>query len=114
MNAQHDEQDQTKATAQYQILYWYDIPTQVRARGVGGRVKVRLGPRFMEAVNKAAMAARITGDDAYRQGFHWSRPAERPGAAQELAEAIANELEAQFATIAWREIARRLKQQHGA
>ena len=35
----------------YQILYWYEIPTQVRVREGRERVSKPLSPRFMEAVD---------------------------------------------------------------
>lgn len=48
----------------YQILYWYDIPVQVRVRDESGRVSKPLPQRFQTAVDNAAMQAGITGEDA--------------------------------------------------
>ena len=41
----------------YQVLYWHDIPLQVRAKGDGGRASVPLPDRFQEAVIDAAQGA---------------------------------------------------------
>ncbi len=95
--------------ATYQILYWHDIPTQVRVREGKERVSKPLAPSFMEAVDRVAMAARLTGDDAYQDGFHWSEPQERPGSAEEVVAAVAAELEAQFAAADWQDLIERLR-----
>ena len=86
----------------YQIMYWHDIPVQVRAGGRRDRVSVELPPRFQVAVDNAAMAAGLTGTDAYLEGFAWAEPQEREGSPAEVAAAVAAELEAQHATIDWR------------
>lgn len=91
--------------ASYQILYWHDIPVQVRARDGGGRSSKLLSPRFQDGVDNAAMAAGMTGSDAYTEGFHWGEAQERDGSAEAVATAVAAELEARFPTIPWRETA---------
>lgn len=93
----------------YQILYWYDIPTQVRVREGRERVSKPLSPRFMEAVDSAAMRARLTGADDYPRGFKWSEGRTRDGTPEEVVDAVVAELEAQYETIAWREMADRLR-----
>ncbi|RME84760.1 MAG: hypothetical protein D6775_04615 [Caldilineae bacterium] len=97
--------------AKYQILYWYEIPTQVRAKEGRNRFSVPLSDRFMETVDKTAMAARITGSDAYMRGFKWSEAREREGTPEEVARAVAAELEQQYQRIPWRDLARRLREQ---
>ncbi len=89
--------------AKYQILYWHDIPLQVRARDEGGRAGKPLSPRFLEAVDQAAMKAGITGQDAYTSGFHWTDPEERAGKAAEVAEQVAAEIEASLPKVNWRQ-----------
>ena len=93
----------------YQILYWHDIPVQVRARGAEGRANVKLPERFSTAVDDAAMAARQTDADAYTEGFHWTEPQECEGTADAVARAVAAELDAQFAEIDWRQTAATLR-----
>lgn len=88
--------------AKYQIMYWHDIPVQVRAGGRRDRVSIELPQRFLVAVDNAAMAAELTGTDAYLDGFHWGEPEEREGTPEAVANAVAAELDGQFAKIDWR------------
>jgi hypothetical protein len=50
---------------QYQIVYWRDIPAQVRLRRGDQRVARSLDPRFQEAIDEAAMQARTTSSEDY-------------------------------------------------
>ncbi|MEZ4768031.1 MAG: virulence factor [Caldilineales bacterium] len=95
--------------AQVQVLYWHDIPTQVRVREGRDRASQSLSPRFQEAIDNAAMAAGVTGSDAYTDGFHWEDAGERAGAPGETAAAVAAELEAAYPIIDWRAAAERLR-----
>ncbi|MCP4358670.1 MAG: hypothetical protein GY796_11685 [Chloroflexi bacterium] len=89
----------------YQILYWHDIPIQVRSGRRRNRVGKELSPRFQIAIDKAAMAANLTGTDAYLDGFVWSDQQERDGTAEEVVTAVIAELEAQHEQIDWRQTA---------
>jgi len=86
---------------QYQILYWHDIPLQVRARQGRQRVSHPLAARFQSAVDNASMEAGLTGDDDYMALLKWSDPEEREGDPDEVAAAIAAEIEAQYPRIDW-------------
>ncbi|MCP4168326.1 MAG: hypothetical protein GY759_20875 [Chloroflexi bacterium] len=90
---------------QYQILYWYDIPTQVRAKQGRTRSSQPLAPRFMEAVDRAAMKAGLSGSDGYMSGFRWSEAVDKEGTPKEVATAIAAEIEGQYPQIDWRKTA---------
>lgn len=89
----------------YQIMYWHDIPIQVRAGGRRERASIELPARFQEAVDSAAMAAKLTGTDGYLAGFNWSEPDERDGTPQEVARSVAAEIEARFPVVDWRKTA---------
>ncbi len=95
--------------ATYQIMYWYDIPIQVRAYDDEGRVSAPLPERFQQAIDNAAMAAGLTGSDAYMEQFCWSEKHEKAGTAQEVAEAIAADLDAKYPSIDWPKTAEALK-----
>ncbi len=89
--------------ATYQILYWHDIPSQVRVRGEGReRVSLPLSSRFQEAIDNAAMYAGLIGSDDYTNAFQWSEPQSREGNPQEIATSVVAELEAQFEQFDWR------------
>lgn len=98
--------------ATYQILYWHDIPSQVRAKGDGReRASVPLSQRFQEAIDNAAMAAGVVGQDAYTEAFAWGETLTREGSAPAVAAAVAAEIEAQYADIDWRATVNRIKGQ---
>lgn len=94
----------------YQILYWHDIPIQVRAGGRRERASRELPPRFQAAIDSAAMAAGLTGTEAYLDGFTWSERQEREGTPEAVVEAVMVELEAQYETIDWKRTAVTLQQ----
>ena len=91
-----------------QILYWCDIPVQVRAKKGRERFSVELAPRFQIAIDNAAMQAGLVGSDAYTDQFHWSDPEERAGQPEEAARAVAGELEMRFPTVEWRKTVEKL------
>ena len=88
--------------AKYKILYWYDIPSQVRATDENGRVGKQLSQRFQETIDAAAMALGLYGSDDYTAAFKWGGELEHPGNAQEVVDAVAAELELQYQRIDWR------------
>lgn len=87
--------------AEYQILYWHDIPLQVRSGSRRDRVSQELPSRFQVAIDKAAMAADLAGTDQYLSEFHWSESLDRPGSPQEVVAAVVAELDAKYPTINW-------------
>ncbi|HMO57544.1 MAG TPA: virulence factor [Roseiflexaceae bacterium] len=99
--------------ASYQILYWHDIPLQVRVRGDGERASVALPPRFQEAVDHAAMAAGAVSGELYTAQLRWGERIERPGTPAEVAAAVAAEIEQQYTEIDWRATALALRAKLG-
>jgi hypothetical protein len=97
--------------AQYQILYWHDIPVQVRAGTRKNRFSKELSARFQVAVDRAAVEAELTGTDEYLAGFSWGETLERPGTPEEAAETIIAEIESSYQEINWRKTAQNLKEQ---
>jgi hypothetical protein len=74
--------------ASYQVLTWHGIPLQVRSGRGRDRVSVSLPQRFQVAVDNAAMAANLTGSDAYLEAFVWGAPEERQGAAETVVKEV--------------------------
>jgi hypothetical protein len=95
--------------AKYEILYWHEIPVQVRAGGRRDRVSRELPPRFLDAVDRAALATKLTGTDGYLSQFQWSDSQERAGSPEEVVAAVIAELDAAFAEIDWRATAAKIK-----
>jgi hypothetical protein len=79
--------------AVYQILYWQEIPSQVKAWDDFDEVKIELAARFASRIDQAAQAQGLTGADDYLSQWRWSEEQERDGAAREVAEAVKAELE---------------------
>ena len=57
--------------AKLTTVYWRDIPAQVIAKERRETAKIVLSERFAEAIDKAAMRAKMAGTDAYLE--HWRR-----------------------------------------
>jgi hypothetical protein len=80
--------------ASYQILYWQDLPSQVKAWDDVDEIKIELPPRFAARIDSAALAQGLMGTDDYLAQWRWGESAERPGTAAEVAEAVRRELDA--------------------
>jgi Virulence factor len=80
--------------ARYQILYWQDVPSVIKAfDDDGGEVKRQLPDWFQQEIDQRAMVQGLTGSDAYLEQWHWGDIEERPGAPEEVLDAVARELE---------------------
>jgi hypothetical protein len=81
--------------ATYKILYWQQIPSQVRAEDEQDDFTVPMPERFMARIDQIAMRTGMAATDEYLAQWRWSEEEERPGSAREVAEAVAAELAAQ-------------------
>jgi hypothetical protein len=84
--------------ALFQILYWQDIPSQVKAWDDFDEVKVELSSKFIMKIDHSAKEQRLISEDDYLAQWKWSEEEKRPGTPEEVAEAIKNELEEKFNT----------------
>ena len=80
----------------YQILYWQNIPSQVKAWDDFDEVKVEMPARFMVKIDSSAKEQGLMDEDNYLAQWKWSEEEERKGSAGEVAESIKNELESKF------------------
>jgi Virulence factor len=80
--------------AEYQILYWKDLPAQVRTRDGVTQVKKVLPERFQQAIDARAMLENSTDEESYLAGWRWSEWHARPGDAQTVLNQVIAELEA--------------------
>lgn len=80
--------------ATYKILYWQEIPSQIKAEDDSDDVTLPLDPRFMERIDQLAAQRGLQGTDDYLAQWRWSDGLERDGSAEEVARAIKSELEA--------------------
>lgn len=81
---------------EYQIVYWRDIPAQVRVREAGQRQSRQLAQRFMVAIDEAAMRSGATGAQDYLDDWRTTEWAARDGDLQSAADALVAELEAAY------------------
>jgi hypothetical protein len=93
--------------AQVQIYYWKDVPYGVRARDDNGRVTKQLPKAFEATVDAAAMAEGQVEADQYQAGFVWGQAEERPGTAEEAAQAVVDEVVAAYPPARLAKLARR-------
>ncbi len=78
----------------YKVLYWQEIPTQVKAEDDDEDVTVMLDGKFMVQVDILAAKRGLQAADDYLAQWMWSEEEEREGSAREVAEAVRAELEA--------------------
>ncbi|MFN8621609.1 MAG: virulence factor [Chloroflexota bacterium] len=79
--------------ARYRVMAWRDIPSQVKATDEAGATATRMLPnRWQQEIDKVAMAEELTGTDEYLELWAWGPELERPGTAEEVAEAVLAEL----------------------
>ncbi|MFN8005731.1 MAG: virulence factor [Terriglobia bacterium] len=82
--------------AQYQILYWREIPAQIKVFEGRKAISRPLPESFQQAIDRVAMAEGLVGEEAYLNEWHWSAKMERPGTSSEVLEAILKEIETEF------------------
>ena len=85
--------------ATYQIIAWRGIPAMVEASDASGMVTRELSERFQALIDSAATQLGREAAEAYLEEWSREEPAERAGSAQEVAEAVAAELEDRFPTF---------------
>ena len=78
------------------IVYWRDIPAQVIAKRGRETAKRQLAERFQQAIDAAAMRAKLVGTDAYLNEWRRSPPAECGEDLESEVTACAAKLEAEF------------------
>lgn len=65
----------------YQVLYWRDIPAQIKIYAGRRPTSHALASRFQVAIDRIAMREGLTGTEAYLDQWQWSdkRPYEGDG-----------------------------------
>lgn len=77
-----------------QILYWQDLPAQIKASDEYTEVKLELPATFAERIDAAAQRLGLTAEADYSAQFKWGEEQTRPGDAATVAAALQAELEA--------------------
>lgn len=77
----------------YQVVYWRDIPAQVKVRDGRKRHGRPLTERFEKAIDQAAMYAGLINSEDYLNEWRTSDWEEKEGDPETIAETVATELE---------------------
>ncbi len=77
----------------YQVLYWRDIPAQIKVYVERRPTSVPLSPRFQIAIDAIAMQENITGTDAYLDLWQWSEKREWEGEPEKAVESLLQQVE---------------------
>ena len=80
--------------ATYKVLFWQEVPSQIKAEDDADDVTLQLPDRFQERIDRLAAERGLGGSDDYLAQWRWSEEERREGSAQDVAEAICRELEA--------------------
>ncbi|HEY8477915.1 MAG TPA: virulence factor [Chloroflexota bacterium] len=88
--------------AEYQVLYWRNIPSQVKAMQGGRQARELLPQPFQNAIDAAAMHLKLTDTDDYLAQWHWGPVQTREGEPEEVAKAVAAEIAAAYPRVDWR------------
>ncbi len=79
--------------SRYQILYWQNIPSQVKAWDDFDETKIELDQRFAVRIDQSAQSQGLTSTDAFLNEWKWGDEQERAGTPDEVAAAVKAELE---------------------
>ncbi|HKC18157.1 MAG TPA: virulence factor [Candidatus Dormibacteraeota bacterium] len=78
--------------AEYQVMYWKHIPSQVKAWDGAHEVKSMLPDYFQAAIDAYAMKEGSTDMDAYLEGWHWGAVEQRQGEPERVLTDVIEEL----------------------
>jgi hypothetical protein len=100
--------------ADYQILYWDEVPFGVRAYEDNKRVSKQLPMKFHKVIGVLCMVTGRTSQTDYVKGFVWGPRQTREGSAAEVAQQVHDELVAAYPPSRLVEIVRHYKDAQAA
>ena len=84
----------TNPVSRYQILYWQDLPSSIKAWDDFEEIKADLTGKFADRIDAQAQRVGLTKGDDYLAQLKWGDEIERPGTPAEVAAAVKADLEA--------------------
>lgn len=78
--------------SQVSILYWKEIPVQIKAENEDTSVSLPLDPRFQEAADAIAMFDGSYGSDEYLDAWQWGQSTESDLEPNEAATQLADHI----------------------
>ena len=85
--------------SKYRVMYWKDIPQSFTVEADGQTVKKELSQKVQNKIDAYAMAIGATSTTDYAKQYKRGQWIERDGSAEEVAEALLAELEAEAARV---------------
>ena len=85
--------------SKYRVMYWKDIPQSFTVEADGQTVKKELSQKVQNKIDAYAMAIGATSTTDYARQYKRGQWIERDGSAEEVAEALLAELEAEAARV---------------
>lgn len=95
--------------AEYQILYWDEVPYGVRAFQDKKRVSKQLPMKFQKVIGVLCMVTGRTSQEDFQKGFVWGPRQSRDGSAEQVAAAVYDEIIAAYPPSRLVEIVRQYK-----
>ena len=83
-------------SAQYQLIYWRDIPSQVKAKNGRQRISKPLSDRFMQSIDAAAMQSGDTDTDDYLQQWRQTEWKGVEGDVERFLNELVSKIEAEY------------------
>lgn len=83
-------------SAQYQLIYWRDIPSQVKAKNGRQRISKPLSDRFMQSIDAAAMQSGDTDTDDYLQQWRQTEWRAVEGDVERFLSELVSNIEAEY------------------
>ena len=80
----------------FQILYWKEIPAQVRVFDGRRPLARELPPRFQTTIDRVAMDEGLAGTDDYLTHWQWTERQQRDEEPAALLDALVDELVAEY------------------
>ncbi len=74
--------------SKYRIMYWKEIPVQVKVEDDLDAISEPLDPRFQQAVDAISMFDGSMGSDDYLMGWAWGEEIQIEGNANDIAQKI--------------------------
>jgi hypothetical protein len=82
-----------------QIIYWRDIPVQVRVKAGRDRASFPLSDRFQRAIHRAAYRGKAITGDAFMDEWQPSAWQEHEGTVEAVGNALVAQLETEFSEL---------------
>lgn len=85
-------------TTTYKVMYWKDIPSMIEAEdSTGEECKLSMGEKFEALIDAKAMELGLSGSDDYIDAFEYGDDVTVDGPAEEVANKLKEQFDAQFA-----------------